>query len=84
MKSRNSRCSRRQCIGTRDFEAGSASVRVHGKVNVGAKAKAEVNADILASIKLRRAQWRIGASRTEPEMQTPQPFPGAHVRFVLR
>jgi threonyl-tRNA synthetase len=42
-------------IGGRDMEAGQISVRLHGKGNVGAKPKAEVVADILASIKERRA-----------------------------
>lgn len=42
-------------IGPRDMEAGNVSVRLHGKGSVGAKPKAEVIADILASIKERRA-----------------------------
>jgi threonyl-tRNA synthetase len=42
-------------IGSRDMEAGNVSVRIHGKGNVGAKPKAEVIADILQSIKERRA-----------------------------
>ena len=42
-------------IGGRDMEAGNVSVRLHGKGNVGAKPKAEVVADILQSIKERRA-----------------------------
>ncbi|HXT38854.1 MAG TPA: threonine--tRNA ligase, partial [Candidatus Angelobacter sp.] len=42
-------------IGGRDMEAGNVSVRLHGKGNIGAKPKAEVVADILASIKERRA-----------------------------
>ncbi len=42
-------------IGGRDVEAGNVSVRLHGKGNVGAKAKGEVVADILAAIKERRA-----------------------------
>jgi threonyl-tRNA synthetase len=42
-------------IGGRDMDAGAVSVRLHGKGNVGAKPKAEVVADILASIKERRA-----------------------------
>ena len=42
-------------IGRRDMEAGAVSVRLHGKGNVGAKPKAEVVADILQSIKERRA-----------------------------
>jgi len=41
-------------IGGRDMEAGNVSVRLHGKGNVGAKPKAEVIADILASIRERR------------------------------
>jgi threonyl-tRNA synthetase len=41
-------------IGARDMEAGNVSVRLHGKGNVGAKPKAEVVAEILASIKERR------------------------------
>jgi threonyl-tRNA synthetase len=42
-------------IGHRDLEAGNLSVRVHGKGNLGAKPRAEVIADILASIRERRA-----------------------------
>jgi threonyl-tRNA synthetase len=42
-------------IGGRDMEAGNVSVRLHGKGNIGAKPKGEVVADILASIKERRA-----------------------------
>jgi threonyl-tRNA synthetase len=42
-------------IGGRDMDAGAVSVRLHGKGNVGAKPKGEVVADILASIKERRA-----------------------------
>ena len=42
-------------IGGRDMDAGNVSVRLHGKGNVGAKPKAEAIADILASIKERRA-----------------------------
>ena len=42
-------------IGGRDMEAGAVSLRLHGKGNVGAKPKEEVVADILASIKERRA-----------------------------
>ena len=42
-------------IGGRDMEAGAVSVRIHGKGNIGAKPKGEVLADILASIKERRA-----------------------------
>ena len=42
-------------IGGRDMEAGNVSVRLHGKGNIGAKPKGEVIADILASIKERRA-----------------------------
>lgn len=40
-------------IGGRDVEAGNVSVRLHGKENVGAKAKGEVVTDILAAIKER-------------------------------
>ena len=42
-------------IGGRDMEAGNVSVRLHGKGNVGAKPKGEVIAEILQSIKERRA-----------------------------
>ncbi|HAB18784.1 MAG TPA: threonine--tRNA ligase [Verrucomicrobiota bacterium] len=42
-------------IGGRDLEAGNISVRLHSKGPQGAKAKAEVVADILAAIKERRA-----------------------------
>ncbi len=41
-------------IGGRDVEAGNVSVRLHGKGNVGAKAKGEVIADILQTIKERQ------------------------------
>lgn len=42
-------------IGNRDMEANAVSVRVHGKGNLGAKPRDEVLADILQSIKDRRA-----------------------------
>src|SRR2546427_3961090 len=42
-------------IGARDLEAGNVSVRLHGKGNLGAKAKGEVIVDILAAIRERRA-----------------------------
>ncbi|HEY2124396.1 MAG TPA: threonine--tRNA ligase, partial [Chthoniobacterales bacterium] len=42
-------------IGNRDREAGAVSLRLHGKGNLGAKPKGEVIADILQSIKERRA-----------------------------
>jgi len=42
-------------IGGRDLEAGAVSVRLHHGGPQGAKPKAEVVADILASIKKRRA-----------------------------
>ena len=42
-------------IGPRDMEANNVSVRLHGKGSQGAKPKAEVIADILQSIKERRA-----------------------------
>jgi threonyl-tRNA synthetase len=42
-------------IGKRDMEAGAVSVRVHGKGNLGAKPKADAIAEILLSIKERRA-----------------------------
>jgi threonyl-tRNA synthetase len=42
-------------IGGRDMEAGQVSVRLHHGGPQGAKPKAEVVADILASIKARRA-----------------------------
>jgi threonyl-tRNA synthetase len=42
-------------IGNRDMEAGAVSLRVHGKGNLGAKPRAEVVADLLQSIKERRA-----------------------------
>jgi threonyl-tRNA synthetase len=42
-------------IGGRDMEAGAVRLRLHGKGNVGAKPKAEAIADIVASIKERRA-----------------------------
>ena len=42
-------------IGNRDLEAGAVSVRVHGQGNLGAKEKDEAIAEILLSIKERRA-----------------------------
>jgi threonyl-tRNA synthetase len=42
-------------IGKRDMEANAISVRVHGKGNLGAKPRAEAIADVLESIKERRA-----------------------------
>jgi threonyl-tRNA synthetase len=42
-------------IGKRDLEADAISVRVHGKGNLGAKPRAEAIAEILQSIKERRA-----------------------------
>ena len=42
-------------IGPRDVAANAVSVRLHGKGNIGAKPKAEVMAEILKSIKERRA-----------------------------
>jgi threonyl-tRNA synthetase len=42
-------------IGKRDMEASAVSVRVHGKGNLGPKPRSEVVADILQSIKERRA-----------------------------
>ena len=42
-------------IGKRDLDADAISVRVHGKGNLGAKPQTEAIADILQSIKERRA-----------------------------
>src|SRR5512133_1329076 len=42
-------------IGKRDMEADAVSVRVHGKGNLGAKPRAEAIAELLVSIKERRA-----------------------------
>jgi threonyl-tRNA synthetase len=42
-------------IGGRDMDAGNVSVRLHGKGNIGAKLKGEVIAEILATIRERRA-----------------------------
>ena len=42
-------------IGKRDMEAEAVSVRVHGKGNLGAKPRAEAIAEVLLSIKERRA-----------------------------
>ncbi len=42
-------------IGKRDMDADAVSVRVHGKGNLGAKPRAEAIAEILLSIKERRA-----------------------------
>jgi threonyl-tRNA synthetase len=42
-------------IGGREKEAQSVAVRLHGKGNVGAKAKAEAIAEIVEAIRQRRA-----------------------------
>src|SRR5205823_2324450 len=42
-------------IGKRDMDADAVSVRIHGRGNLGAKPKSEAIADILTSIKERRA-----------------------------
>ena len=42
-------------VGGRDLQAGAVSVRVHGKGSLGAKPRAEVIAEILASVRERRA-----------------------------
>jgi threonyl-tRNA synthetase len=42
-------------VGKRDMEANAISVRVHGRGNLGARPRDEVVADILSSIKERRA-----------------------------
>ncbi len=42
-------------IGKRDMDAGAVSVRVHGKGNLGANPRREAIANILQSIKERRA-----------------------------
>jgi threonyl-tRNA synthetase len=42
-------------IGKRDMEANAVSVRIHGKGNLGAKPRAEAIAELLESIKDRRA-----------------------------
>ena len=42
-------------VGQRDLDAGAISVRLHGKGHVGAKPRGEVIADILQSVKERRA-----------------------------
>jgi threonyl-tRNA synthetase len=42
-------------IGKRDMDAEAASVRVHGKGNLGAKPRGEAIAEILQSIRERRA-----------------------------
>lgn len=42
-------------IGKRDLEAGCVSVRLHGKGNLGARPRAEVIADLAASVRERRA-----------------------------
>jgi threonyl-tRNA synthetase len=42
-------------VGPRDMAANAVSLRVHGKGSLGAKPKAEVVADILASVRERRA-----------------------------
>ena len=42
-------------IGKRDLEANAVSLRIHGQGNLGARARAEVIADLLAAIKQRHA-----------------------------
>ena len=42
-------------IGKRDMDGNAVSVRVHGKGNLGARPRAEAIAEILSSIKQRRA-----------------------------
>jgi threonyl-tRNA synthetase len=42
-------------IGKRDMDANAVSVRVHGKGNLGAKPRGEAIAEILQSIRERRA-----------------------------
>jgi threonyl-tRNA synthetase len=42
-------------IGKRDMEADAVSVRVHGKGNLGPKPRADAIAEILQSIRERRA-----------------------------
>ncbi len=42
-------------IGKRDMEASAVSVRVHGKGNLGAKPRVEAMAEIVQSIRERRA-----------------------------
>jgi threonyl-tRNA synthetase len=42
-------------IGKRDMDADAVSVRVHGKGNLGAKARTEAIADILSAIRERRS-----------------------------
>ena len=42
-------------IGKRDMEANAISMRVHGKGNLGARPRNEAIADILQSIRERRA-----------------------------
>ena len=42
-------------IGRRDMDADAMSVRIHGKGNLGAKSRSEAMADILLSMKERRA-----------------------------
>ena len=49
-------------IGKRDMEADAVSVRVHGEGNLGAKPRAEVIAEIVLSIKERRAVKSDAAS----------------------
>ena len=42
-------------IGKRDMDADAVSVRVHGKGNLGAKARDEVIVELLTAIEKRRA-----------------------------
>jgi len=42
-------------LGDRDMEANAISVRVHGKGNLGAKPRDDAIAELLASVKKRRA-----------------------------
>jgi len=53
-------------IGPKDMEAGDLSVRLHHGGPQGAKPKAEIITDILASIKERRARADLMSKRAEP------------------
>jgi threonyl-tRNA synthetase len=52
-------------IGNRDLEAGNVSVRIHGKGNQGAKPRNDVIAELIASIKERRAGEKTAPAPTK-------------------
>jgi len=70
-------------IGGREMDVGAVSVRLHGKAPQGAKPKGEVVADILASIKERRAEHEYLNSFTA-STQRPQSVGGVRMEEPRR